>query len=120
MPNRNRFKSSLRRKVFEITGFPLEGLLRQGALLVVAAVGITAAVLYVDTKPNGDSSENTDLRSDRRTSEELYIEVSEIPTSFADKLPVERIEILQAKAEAGEELIRSGAATMRTEQSISW
>ena len=108
MPNRNRFKSSLRRKVFEITGFPLEGLLRQGALLVVAAVGITAAVLYVDTKPNGDSSENTDLRSDRRTSEELYIEVSEIPTSFADKLPVERIEILQAKAEAGEELIRSG------------
>ncbi len=113
MPDRKRSNSpfaNLSRKVFETTGFPLHVLLKGAALFLIAVVGITLAVSYTDNQQSLQSSRDADIASTRRPAEELFVEVSEIPNGFAQKLPIEKIGILSSKAEAGEELVRSGGS----------
>ena len=111
MPKRNArsgFLDKLQRKVFEATGFPLKSLLRLAAFAIIAAVGIAWTVLYVDAEQNGTVSETETIESQRLTSEEQFVNVSSLPDDFSQKRPVERIDILKSKIEAGESLARSG------------
>ncbi len=111
MPDRNGSKSfsdNLARKIFEITGFPVAVLVKGFLFLFVAFVGLTLAVLYTDAQKSNESTRDAAPASDRRTAEELFVEVSEMPLGFIQKLPIEKIGILESKAEAGEELVRAG------------
>ena len=111
MPNRNSvsdFLHKLPRIVFETTGFPLNALLKLGAILAITVVGIVWTVLYTDAKPVGDVSEVEILESKRLTSEEQFLEVSQFPSDYAEKQSVEKIGIVKSKIKAGEALARSG------------
>ena len=111
MPNRNRLSDALdhfARTVFETTGFPISVLLRIFVVLVVAIVGISLTVLYTNAEPTGEISEQEAIETKRVTSEEQFMEVSELPVDFTDKQRVEQIGILESKIEAGETLARSG------------
>jgi len=103
-PDEDTLRSSRARKVFKTTQIPLGLQLRIGAVLLVAVIGIGLTFLYMEGEPDGGAG----VEAKRLTSEEQFIAVSKLPPDFAEKLPVEKIDILRSKIEAGEELVSSG------------
>jgi len=112
MPPRKPFKDSLAKldkRFFRATGFAFTSLIKTGAILVVGAIGIGLTVLYVNNEQAAKPSGGVEgVAETRLTSEEQFLAVSQLPEGFSQKQPVEKIDILQAKIEVGEALMRSG------------
>ena len=123
MPNRKTSQKSLakfKKKVFRSTGISFDNLMKACAFLVIAVVGIGLTVLYTNADQASEVSGIEVVESKQLTSDEQFIEVSELPPGFERKLPVERIDILKSKIKAGEELAQSGGhyAQRATEQLV--
>jgi hypothetical protein len=99
------FLGNLAKRVFQLTGFHLNSLLKFGAVLLVAAVGIGWTLLY--TGAEQDSKTSGGVEPERLTSEQKFTEISIMPGDFSRRLPVERMGILNSKIKYGEELANS-------------
>jgi hypothetical protein len=111
MPNRNSLRYRLKdfdRRFFRATGFMFSSLLKAAVVLVVAVVCISLTIRYTNTERSGGVSGLDGVVAKRLTSEEQFVEISNLPQGFSKKQPVEKIGILQSKIEVGEALVRSG------------
>lgn len=102
------FLGSLPRKVFDLTGFHIFDVLKFGVVLLIAAVGIAWMLLSSGADQDSKNSAEADLAPKQLTSKEKFRDLSMMPGDFRERLAVEKIGILNAKIETGEELANSG------------
>ena len=101
------FLSSLPERVFRLTGIHLSFLLKIGTVLLVAVAGISWTLLSTDAEHAGTASGIEGIDSKPQTAKSKHSDVSTLPSDFFEKLPVERLGILNSKIELGEELANS-------------
>jgi len=108
------FLARLPEHVFRTTGVHLHTLIKVGVVLLVAIAGIAWTLLNTSaerterTKRAEKDFEVAVHQPKQLTSKEKLREASKLPQNFSEKLPVERIGILNAKIEHAEELAQSG------------
>ena len=109
----NGFLARLPEKVFRLTGVHLRTLIKFGVVLLIAIAGIgwvllnTSAERAERTKRAEKDFEVAVHQPKQLTNKEKLREASKLPHNFSEKLPVERIDILNAKIEHAEELAQS-------------
>jgi len=123
MPNRKSSDNSLenfKKRFFRTTGISFGAMVKGVAFLAVVLIATTLTVLYLNSEEAGAVSGIEAVKTKELSSEEQFVEVSELPSDFSGKRPVEKIDILTAKMAAGEELAASGGpyAERATDQLI--
>ena len=115
------FFASIPVRVFNLTGFRLGALLKYGAVLLVAVIGIASAIFYTEAEVERNSSNSSIVKSQELTDQEKLHTVSQLPEYFSEMLPVEQLGILKSKIEIGEVLAKSDGefADKATEQLVS-
>ncbi len=114
MPQRKPYKHEggrLGDRVFQATGMSLSALVKLAVVLVACAAGIGFTVFYKDFARLGGNglTGSAEGSSQGRVLDELkFVELSEIPAGFTEKIPVEQIAIVNSRISLGEELVRSG------------
>ena len=120
------FLARLPEKVFRLTGVHLRTLIKFGVVLLIAIAGIGWMLLNTSAeRAERTERAKTDFEvavnePKRLTSREKFRIISMLPSDFTEKLPVERIGILNDKIELAEELAQSGdsLADQGTEQLV--
>ncbi len=101
------FFASIPQRVLLLTGFRLGDLLKAGAVLLVAIVGIRYVVLSTDADAENKSSNSGVVKSLGPTDEGKLRGVSQLPSDFSSLQPVERLGILNSKIAIAEDLAKS-------------
>lgn len=102
------FLARLSEKVFRLTGVNLRTLIKFGVVLLIAIAGIGWVLLNTSAERAKTDFEAAVNEPKRLTNKEKLRIISMLPSDFAEKIPVEKIGVLNFRIELAEELAKSG------------